>query len=258
MNRQLRFTGLLLLLLTTAVWRTAYAIEIPARPNPPRLVNDLAGMMSRQEADQLEKKLDDYSDSTSTQIAIVTIASLDGSDITQTAYRIGDAWGVGGKNQDNGVVILLSQADRSVWIATGKGMEGPVPDVTAKRIIDNILLPNFRNGDFYKGLDEGTDAIMKLASGEFVDELGDQPQSKFPVVLVIIIILIILFIISRNNRGRGGRYISRRGTFTPWMWGGGGFGGFGGGNFGGGGGSSGGFGGFGGGSFGGGGAGGRW
>lgn len=245
---------LCIMLLLTAGWQLAWAFDIPPRPEPPRLVNDMAGMLSSDQADRLETKLDDYSDSTSTQIAIVTIISLDGSDITQTAYRIGDAWGVGGKNQDNGVVILLSRDDRSVWIATGKGMEGPVPDITAKKIIDNIMLPNFRNGDFYSGLDQGTDAIMKLASGEFVDELGDQQEDKIPVFVIVLIVIIILLIISRNNRGRGGRYISRGGTFTPWYWGGGGFGGGGFGRGGGGGG----FGGFGGGSFGGGGAGGRW
>lgn len=247
---------LCLLVLLSAGWQLALAFDIPPRPEPPRLVNDIAGILSNDQTDRLETKLDDYSDSTSTQIAIVTIVSLDGSDIAQTAYRIGDAWGVGGKNQDNGVVILLSRDDRSIWIATGKGMEGPIPDVTAKKIIDNIMLPNFRNGDFYSGLDQGTDAIMKLASGEFVDELGDQQQQdKIPLFVIIIIVIIILFIISRNNRGRGGRYISRGGTFTPWYWGGGGFGG---GGFGRGGGGGGGFGGFGGGSFGGGGAGGRW
>ncbi|MEP7128510.1 MAG: TPM domain-containing protein [Chitinophagales bacterium] len=254
MNKLSRFL-LIFMLLLTAGWKFSMAIDIPARPDPPKLVNDFAGMMSREQADQLERKLDDYSDSTSTQIAVVTLVSLEGSDITQTAYRIGDAWGVGGKNQDNGIVILLSKEDRDVWIATGKGLEGPVPDVTAKKIIDNIMLPNFRNGDFYTGLDQGTDAIIKLAAGEFVDELGDQQQNdKIPFIPIIIIVIIIIFIISRNNRGRGGRYMSRGGTFTPWIWGGG-LGGFGGGGHSGGGG---GFGGFGGGSFGGGGAGGSW
>ncbi|MEO6166781.1 MAG: TPM domain-containing protein [Chitinophagales bacterium] len=247
MNRLFKvalFSSLLLM----AGWNTSIAFDIPARPNPPRLVNDLANMLSAGQADQLEQKLVAYSDSTSTQIVIITIETLDGNDISQTAYRIGDAWGVGGKNQDNGVVILLSKLDRNVFIATGKGTEGPIPDVSAKRIVENIFIPNFRNGDYYKGLDEGTDAIMKLASGEFVDEIGDQPEKKLPLMAIVIIIIIILFIISRNNRGGGGRYISRRGTFSPWIWGGGGFGGGGGGGFGG----------FGGGSFGGGGAGGRW
>lgn len=250
---------LLLLLLSFASWQISLAIDIPPKPNPPRLVNDFAGTMSQDQSDRLEQKLVAYSDSTSTQIAVVTITSLEGSDITQTAYRIGDAWGVGGPNQDNGVVILLSLQDRSVWIATGKGMEGPVPDVSAKRIIENIMLPNFKNGDYYAGFDQGTDAIIRLAAGEFVDEIADESESKTSLIIFVIIVIIILFIISRNNRGRGGRYISRGGTFgSPWIWGGGGFGGFGGGGGGGFGGGGGGFGGFGGGSFGGGGAGGRW
>lgn len=256
MNKLFRAPWLVLLFLIS-MWQPLPAFDVPAKPDPPRLVNDFAGMLSADATGRLEQKLVAYSDSTSTQIVIVTIETLDGNDITQTAYRIGDLWGVGGREQDNGVVILISKQDRSVWIATGKGMEGPVPDVAAKRIIDQIMLPNFKNGDFYSGLDQGTDAIIRLASGEFIDEIAEDEKPEIPVIVIIIIIIIILFIISRNNRGRGGRYISRGGTFgSPWIWGGGGLGGFGGG----GGGFSGvgGFGGFGGGSFGGGGAGGRW
>ena len=241
-------------------WQPSSKQEVPPKPN--HLVDDLAGMLTPDEADRLERKLVAESDSTSTQIAILTIESLNGYEIAQLAFKIGDAWGIGGPNQDNGVLILVSKNDRSVFIATGKGMEGSVPDVTAKRIVDNIIVPSFRNGDYYKGLDEATDAIIKLAAGEFVDELENKGPEKIPLGLIIVIIIIILLIISRINRGGRGGYIGRRGFRpSPWFWGGlgGGFGS--GGGFGGGGGGfsgGGGFGGFGGGSFGGGGAGGRW
>jgi uncharacterized protein len=255
MNSRRTFSVVFLFLLFIGT-RGAFAFDIPPRPNPPRLVNDYANVLSSSENQALERKLVDYSDSTSNQVTIVLIRSLGGDDIVQTAYKIGDAWGVGGKKQDNGVVILAAIDDHEVTIQTGKGMEGPIPDVIAKRIIDNIIVPNFRNNNYYQGLSQASNAIIKLAAGEFVDELGDQQQSpRMSTLLAIIIIIIIIMIISRRNRGGGRGYMGRRGVFfPPVFWGGGG--GFGGGGFGGGGG--GGFGGFGGGSFGGGGASGRW
>jgi uncharacterized protein len=235
-------------------WRPTSKQEVPPKPN--HLVDDLAGMLSQDEANSLEQKLVAESDSTSTQIAILTIEDLNSYDISSLAFKIGDAWGIGGPHQDNGVLILVSKNDHDVFIATGRGMEGPVPDVTAKKIVDNIIIPDFRNGNYYEGLDQATDAIIKLAAGEFVDELQNKrTDNTFPLGAVAIIIIIILIIISRIFRGGRGGYISRGGWF-PWMMMGGfgrGSGGFGGGGFGGGG-----FGGFGGGSFGGGGAGGHW
>ena len=238
-------------------WIPTSENPVPAKPN--QLVNDWGDMLSASEEQSLEQKLDAESDSSSTQIAVLTIRQLNGFDIAQLSFKIGDAWGIGGPSQDNGVLILVSKDDREVFIATGKGMEGYVTDVLAKRIIENIIIPDFKEGNFYQGLDEGTEAIIKLASGQFVDEIPNRPQNGPPaagVFIIIVIIIIIIWIINRF-RGRGGGYISRRGYYPrPWLWGGG----FGGGGFGGGfgGGGGGGFGGFGGGSFGGGGAGGRW
>jgi len=230
--------------------------ENPVPRKPDRLVNDWADLLSSAEEEALENKLVAESDSTSTQIAILTIRQLNGFDIAQLSFKIGDAWGIGGPNQDNGVLILVSKDDREVFIATGKGMEGYITDVLAKRIIENIIIPDFRQGNYYLGLDEGTEAIIKLASGEFTNELQNGKGEGIPGAAVfVIIIIIILFIIFINRRGGGG-YINRGGWHPrPWLWGGGFGGGFGSRGFGGGGG---GFGGFGGGSFGGGGAGGRW
>ncbi len=246
-----------LFLLFIIVRQSTFAFTIPARPNPPRLVNDFANVLSPDENQLLESKLVAYSDSTSNQIAVVIVPSLDGDIIEQVAYRIGDSWGVGGKNQDNGMVILVAVDDRQVTMQTGRGMEGPVPDITAKKIIENIIVPEFKSNSYYAGLDKATDAIIKLAAGEFVDELENKPADEgLPAGLIFLMIIIILLILSRRNRGGGG-ILSRRGSFMgPILWGGGLGRGFGGGGFGGGGG--GGFGGFGGGSFGGGGASGRW
>ncbi|MBA2422449.1 MAG: TPM domain-containing protein, partial [Chitinophagales bacterium] len=233
------------ILLLFAGGKGALAFDIPARPNPPRLVNDFANVLAPNERQLLESKLVAYSDSTSNQIAIVIIPSLDGDILEETAYRIGDTWGVGGKDQDNGMVILVAINDRQVTIQTGRGMEGPLPDIITKKIIENIIVPEFKSNNYYVGLDRATDAVMKLAAGEFVDELENKPADEgLPAGLIFLIIIILLIILSRRNRGGGG-ILSRRGTFMgPILWGGGLGRGLGGGGFGGGGGG-GGFGGFG-------------
>lgn len=224
------------------------AQEIPDKPDPPRLVNDFGGFMSNYQVSSLEKKLRNFNDTTSTQIAIVTVKSLDGYDISDYAFRLGEKWGIGQANKDNGILILASKNDRKVFIATGYGVEEYLPDGIAKRIVDMVIIPNFKSGDFYNGFDQAVDYIMGLVSGKFSAE-DLKKDKKIPWVYILIIFLLFgLSSLFRRNRytsysGRG----YRGGTFV------GGFGGgFGGGS------SGGGFGGFGGGSFGGGGAGGSW
>lgn len=260
--RQLFITCFLLLSLTPA-----FAQDIPERPDPPRLVNDLADVLSDNEESRLEQKLRAYNDSTSTQIAIVTVSDLKGYDVVDLAQRLGEKWGVGQKGKNNGIVILTAINDRKAAIVTGYGMEGAIPDITTRHIRENYMNPNFRNGDFYKGLDEASTAIMKAASGEYVNE---NPQGNKPPAglffLAIIIIFVVIGILSRVSAVRHSHFGSRGLSFWTLLWllgSGGGRnrgGGFGGGHHGGGGfgGGGGGFGGFGGGSFGGGGSGGSW
>lgn len=249
-----------LLLLTV----TCFAQQIPPKPNPPRLVNDLAHVMSSDQVDALEQKLVAYDDSTSNQIAIVTIESTNGGSIEDMALKILRDWGVGNKKTNNGLVILAAMNDHKIYIATGYGLEGSIPDVTAKSIIENEIVPNFRSQNYYRGFDEATDAIFKAAAGEYQAPEGYNRRGRSkggsiaPIILAFVILFIILSIFGRG--GGGGGMMSRRG-YRPWIgptfidWGGGGSSGGGGWSGGGGGG---GFGGFGGGSGGGGGAGGSW
>jgi uncharacterized protein len=242
------------------------ASEVPPRPEPPRLVNDLANMLQPAEVQTLEQKLVNYNDSTSTQIAIVTITSLGPYEIADFAYRLGESWGIGGKGKNNGILILVSKSERKVNISTGYGMEATVPDALAKRIIEQIIKPAFRDGNYYQGLDGATSQVMLLASGQYKAEPRERDSGDSPILFWVIIGLLALFIISRMFRGGGGRGgggmrtlmnpYGGFGTFGDFSSGRGPFGGGGGGGFGGGGG--GGFGGFGGGSFGGGGASGDW
>jgi len=244
------------LMLSFSAW--AGSIQgVPPRPSPEKLVNNLSTsgeFLSADEVDQLENKLEAFSKATSNQIAIVIVDSLNGYEPSEFATEIGHQWGVGGKKSDNGIVILVKvSTPRKIFIAVGYGLEGAIPDATAEVIVQNEILPEFRKGNYYDGLNKAVDALMGMAKGEYntATDNGTVP-SKSAGLIIAIIILIIIFIISR--RGGGGFTLGNAGMF---FWGAGlGRGGFGGGSgFGGGGG---GFGGFGGGNFGGGGAGGSW
>ncbi|ASZ10968.1 TPM domain-containing protein [Chitinophaga pendula] len=250
--RVLRWLCLGMLLL---VGISTYAQQIPPRPNPPKLVNDLGGVLLREEADALERKLVAYNDSTSSQVAIVTVPTTGDYDISEYALKILRDWGIGTKEKNNGLLILVAVQDRRVRIETGYGMEGAIPDAIANRIIDQIIKPQFRDGHYYQGLDDAIDVIAKAAAGEYKG-IPRKPKSiGGGGVFVIIIIIIIILAISNNRGGGGGTTINRRG-WGGWIPIGGGFGGNSGGGWSGGGG--GGFGGFGGGSGGGGGASGSW
>ncbi len=234
--------------------------EPPAMPNPPRLVVDYTGTLGIGEIEALERKLVAYDDSTSTQIAIVIEQSTEGDDIFEYSRRLAETWGIGRGGKNNGVLIYIALGDRALRIQTGYGAEGFLPDALAKRIISNSIAPNFKQGKYFAGLDEATDMIMKLGSGEYLNEGGGKGGFPWEVLVFFVIFIIIVIIISRGSGGglsRHGRYDSGGGWI---MFGPGGFGGGGGGGsgWGGGGGGGGGFGGFGGGDFGGGGAGGDW
>ncbi len=252
---------------------TGFGQEIPAKPNPPHLVNDLAHVMTPDQEASLENKLVAYDDSTSIQIAIVTVPSIGDAVIDDYALKILREWGVGNKKTNNGIVILAAIKERKVFIATGGGMEQSVPDATAKDIVDNEIVPNFKGSDgdnFYRGFDQATDAIIKAAAGEYKAPDGYAQRGRGHssgrggnLIGLIVIIVIVLVVIGRGRGGggRGGGGLFGGSGILPFMLGsmlgGGGRGWGGGGGFGGGGGG-GGFGGFGGGSGGGGGAGGSW
>ena len=223
--------------------------QFPERPSPPRLVNDFANFLSAEEQQQLENKLVAYDDSTSNQIAIVTITDLGDFDKSQYAFELAEKWGIGREHKNNGILILSSKEQRAFFIATGYGLEDVLPDAICKRITERIVIPNFKNGNFYAGFDEATDEIIARSTGKFANEKSDRKQG-LPTWAIILIIIVFIIIVSgsASGGGNGGNTLSRRGV-GPVIWGGGGFGG---------GSDSGGFGGFGGGSFGGGGASGSW
>ena len=252
--------------LLAAVWASpalAQRYDFPPRPDGPVL--DQANMLSGGQERALARKLMAYEDTSSTAIVVVLLSSLEGAPVDDYAISLGRDWGVGQEGKDNGVVVLISKNDRKMFIATGYGVEGALPDAIANRIVERIMTPAFRNGDFYAGIDRGTDAIIQATMGEYTaaEETAVSSSDDGISTTLIYIFLIFAYFIGSSfwRRGGGkkkGAKTSRRrhGDLPIFIWGGGGSGGFGGG--GGGGFGGGGFGGFGGGSFGGGGAGGSW
>ena len=264
-----RLVAILLVLISVASY--GQNIDDIIKNKPTKLVNDHAGVLDPGSEQQLESKLVAYDDSTSTQIAIVTVKTLGDRPIEETALAIYRSWGIGNKKTNNGVLILAAIDDRQIRIEVGYGLEGAIPDITANQIIRNDIAPNFRSGDYYDGFDKATQSLIQAARGEYKAPQGyGKRKSKGGGIGniiggIIIIIIIAIFAGRGRGGGGGGGYMSRRGygdVLTPFiigsLLGGGGRGGGGGGGGGWSGGGGGGFGGFGGGSSGGGGASGSW
>ena len=248
--------------------------EFPARPEPPRLVNDFAGVLSADQQAFLENKLVSFNQKTSTQIAIVTVKTLSGYDKADYAIKLSEMWGIGQKGKNNGILILvkpkMANERGEVFVAVGYGLEAVVPDAVARQaLVGAELLPAFKQNDYFKGLDRSTDVLISLTAGEFTADQYvksvKKGKSGIGGFALIAIILFFAFLFRRGSsdyHGIGGTtggflgglllgdMLSRRhgGSWNDFS-GGSGFGG---------GSSDSGFGGFGGGSFGGGGAGGSW
>ncbi len=232
------------------------AFDVPKKPEGnTRFVNDYANLLSLDEENALNYKLQKYWDSTSTDIVIYTIETLNGEEAFDVGLKIYNTWGIGTAGKDNGVLLLIAYenddpAKRKIQFITGKGAEGFLPDGVEGSLIRNTLAPTFRERKFGIGIDAAIDEIIARSKGEYKNT-EKAPKGKFPVWLIILIVVLIISFMGRNS-GPGSKTYGSGGLLGPMMWGGM-LGGFGGG--GGGGGWSGGFGG---GSSGGGGAGGSW
>jgi uncharacterized protein len=245
---------------------------IPDPMVPLRLVNDFTGLLPQDKQMTLNEKLLNFNDSTSTQIYVVTYNDLQGYDISEFAVDLALKWGIGQKGKDNGILILVSPENKKMTIQTGYGLEGAVPDAICKRIIEKEMTPAFREGDFYKGIDNATNILMALTRGEYTADEYRKKTEKGDTFIPVIFILIVFFIVLSSVRSKQRMYApgksipwwilmtmmgssghSQKGSYRDFRSGSGGFGGFSGG-----GGGFGGFSGGGGGSFGGGGASGGW
>lgn len=251
-------------ILVLATGRLSAQDKLPVPAAPSSWVNDYAEVFSREERTGLEQKLGALEHRTSTQIFVVTIEDNQGYPASMLAPMIGEAWKVGQAEEDNGALILVDMGERDVFISTGYGLEEYIPDAIAKRIVENEIIPAFKQGNYYQGIDAAVDVMTDLLDGKFTsDEYMKQSSSGSVFSIGGIIFMIILFWIIFGARRRsvgmgrsnlplwlalgmlsGNRSSGSWGSFSSGSGGfGGGFGGFSGG---------------GGGSFGGGGAGGSW
>ena len=237
--------------------------DIHDKPAFQTSVYDYIDLLSPNEKTQLENKLIKYSDTTSTQIVVAIINRTKGEYINYLATNWAQKWGIGQEKEDNGVFILLAKEDRKINISTGYGVEHLLTDKVCSQIINNDIIPYFKGGDYYGGLNNGVDSIFNVLQGEY--QGSRQSSNEFPIgVLFLLFIIFIIFIIAiTKNRNKGGgrpgnrnssaddlleaiilsnlgrgSYKRSSGGFGGWSGGssGGGFGGgFGGGGFGGGG-----------------------
>jgi uncharacterized protein len=241
----------LLLIFSLLFCVSLFAQKSIPKPNPPRLVVDNADILSGEQKAILEEKLVALDDSTSNQIAIVTVKTLNDEPIEDVAVNTFRDWGIGNKKTSNGILILVAVDDRKIRIEVGYGLEGAIPDITANSIIDNDIKPAFRQKNYYHGLDAAVDDLSKAAVGEYKVQRArhDSGSDGSGIVKFIAIVIFVVVLLAFGGRGGGGG----GGFIAPMIlgsmlggggrsssgWGdsggGGGFGGFGGGSSGGGG-----------------------
>lgn len=247
----------LLLLLVFGLALIAFGQDYP-KPLGGRLVHDFADILTPDQENRLERRLLDINDTSSVEIAVVTVASLNDMDIAQYATEIAHQWGIGKEKKDNGVLILVAPNERKVNISPGYGVEPFLTDALSRRVIEEVMVPNFKTNDYYRGIDLAVTAVARIVAGEFDGELSGGKGVPIFGGLIILLLIFLMFrgMFKGGGKGGGGGNASAwmaaymlsnmaRGNRGGGSWGGGGFGG-------------GGFGGFGGGGFGGGGASGSW
>jgi uncharacterized protein len=258
----LRRAGLATLLLALLAVPSAAALSVP--PPPSRRVNDYAGALTVADRDRLEQKLIAREAGSRNQVVVAVFRSLEGESLESYSIRLAQAWRVGQKGLDNGVIFLVFLDDRKMRIEVGYGLEGSLTDAISSSILRDVVAPRFREGRIADGLGAGLDAIDRAIAGTYTRPPSPAPprgQGEFGwrEIAALFIVLVLIGILVQNRMRSAA--VRRRGwTGGPTGWGGPfiGGGGLGGGGFGGGGGGGGG--GFsgGGGGFGGGGSSGSW
>ena len=165
-------------------------------------VTDLAGFLTPSEARLLEERLEAFEDSTSTQIAILTVPSLGGTSIEEYSIQTFEKNGIGQKNKDNGVLLLVAREERRLRIEVGYGLEGVLTDALSTQVIEREIKPAFREGRYGQGLLAGVDAIMAITAGEYTaDGQATEIRNFFPLIFVLLFVLLRFFVGGRR-RGR--------------------------------------------------------
>ena len=198
LNKLMGAFGVLLLILLCRV-SILQALDVPALKGH---VNDYAAMLSPASQRQLEAVLTDFEQKDSTQIVVLTIASLEGDSLEDFSIRVSEKWKIGQSGTDNGAILLIAKKDRKIRIEVGYGLEGSLTDLTAGRIIRDVIAPRFKSGQFDQGITEGVAAMIGAVKGEF--STGDLPQQprqtkKGAPLLGVLGLFLIINVLGRNR-----------------------------------------------------------
>ena len=194
---------LLILILCLLPW-PAYPLEVPPLRSH---VNDYAGLLSPAVSEQLEQALVEFEKTDSTQVVVLTIPSLEGEILEQFSIKVGDAWRIGQKDIDNGVILLIAKQERKIRIEVGRGLEGKLTDLTSGRIIRNEMTPRFKAGDFEGGIAAGVSAIIMEVRGEYQASERDLRQAKksaSPIFSLLIFLLVACVFLGAFSKILGG------------------------------------------------------
>ena len=250
-----------------ALWLAGPVVAEVQVPKNDGWVTDLAGLLDARQEQELELLMESFKRGSTHEIALLTVPDLDGQPIERFALEVGRAWGIGGKEENNGALLVVSKGDRKMRNEVGRGLEGGLTDAIASRIIRDVMTPAFRAGNFAGGIKQGILAMHSAIGGDYapIEQSREAKRTRGGLSgMVLLVAFFVMMMIAGRSRGRGGSGGGGMGIW-PWLWlassmgnqgsrGGGGFGGSSSGGFGGGG-----FGGFGGGGgFSGGGASGGW
>ena len=204
------FYNICLIFLTLFLFSSSHALDVPPLQG---YVNDYANMISPSVKAGIENELKTFEQTDSTQIVILTIPSLEGEVIEEFGIKVGDAWKIGQKTKDNGLIFIVSNQDRKMRIEVGRGLEGRMTDLMAGRIIDLVIKPRFKRGDFEGGFTAGVHAMIDATRGEFKAEPTHrrQRQDNFSSIISVLIfgsmIILLLGSVSRVLGGVAGAAI---------------------------------------------------
>lgn len=180
-----------------------------AIPKLERRVTDQIGLLSSSQREVMEAQLSALEKEKGSQVAVLIVSSTSPETIEQYSIRVADEWKLGRSDPDDGVLFLVAKADRKVRIEVGYGLEGAIPDAIAKRIIENNVIPHFRDGDYYLGIEEGLESISSLIRGEELPEVSETNSSRneqvsmlfFVGAIFLIFILILVKVVLAKKYG---------------------------------------------------------
>lgn len=208
-------TFVLLMIVNSSLNSLIAKVLLPERPASDKLVFNLSSQypnfLSTQEQNALNLKLSNFARETSNQIVILVIDSFSGMEVNDFATQLFNKWGIGQNDKNNGLLLLvkptLEEGGRKIYISVGYGLESAVPDLMAKRVIDEIISPSFKAANFYAGLDKSTDILMSLAVGEFDEKVLVNDRAKGNALLWVIFIPFLFMFFSEMFLSRTGESV---------------------------------------------------